>query len=208
VVGQTVEACILGVLCTFGMLVFGFPYAWMIGTFIGVTALIPVAGCYIGAAVGALMIASVSPLKALWFLVFISVLQQLEGNFIYPRVVGYSLGLGGIWVLGAVTVGGAMFGIPGIMVSVPIVSTMHRLIVEDLIETSLSDDELREWEEASGVKPMKPEAGDDGNYPLLEDMMLKNEPIRKKGIFRRRRKHAEEQDGEPVQREAEQDSSQ
>ena len=88
VVGQCTEAVILGLLCMAGMLLLGFPYATMVGTLIGFTALIPVAGAYIGAGVGAFMIFTVSPVKALLFLLFIAVLQQLEGNLIYPRVVG------------------------------------------------------------------------------------------------------------------------
>ena len=88
------------------MLLLGFPYATMVGTLIGFTALIPVAGAYIGAGVGAFMIFTASPVKALLFLLFIAVLQQLEGNLIYPRVVGASIGLPGVWVLAAVTIGG------------------------------------------------------------------------------------------------------
>lgn len=93
IVGQCTEALILGALCTVGMWIFGFPYATMTGAVIAFTALIPVAGGYIGAAVGAFMIMTVSPMKALLFLVYIVVLQQLEGNLIYPRVVGSSMGL-------------------------------------------------------------------------------------------------------------------
>lgn len=132
IVGQCVEAAILGLLCTLGMLIFRFPYAGMIGALIGFTALIPVAGAYIGAAVGALMIMTVSPLKALLFLVFIVVLQQLEGNLIYPKVVGSSLGLPAIWVLAAVTVGGGLMGVAGMMFGVPLAAALYRLLREDL----------------------------------------------------------------------------
>lgn len=106
--GQCIEAVIIGVLCTVGMLILQLPYAAMIGAFIAFTALIPVAGAYIGAGVGAFMILTVSPVKALIFLVFIVILQQLEGNLIYPKVVGSSIGLPAIWVLAAVTVGGGV----------------------------------------------------------------------------------------------------
>lgn len=132
VVGQCTEAVILGCLCIGGMLLFKFPYATMIGTLVGVTALIPVAGAYIGAGVGAFMILSVSPEKAIWFLVFIVVLQQLEGNLIYPRVVGSSIGLPGIFVLAAVTVGGAMFGVLGMLLGVPLVAALYQAIREDV----------------------------------------------------------------------------
>lgn len=133
VVGQCVEAVILGLLCSFGMLVFGFPYAVMVGTLIGFTALIPVAGAYIGAAVGAIMILTISPVKALLFLVFIVVLQQLEGNLIYPKVVGKSVGLPAVWVLAGVTIGGGLFGIVGMLIGVPLVSAFYRLLHEDMI---------------------------------------------------------------------------
>ncbi len=131
-VGQITEAVILGVLCTLGMLIFGFPYATMIGALIAVTALIPVAGAYIGAITGALMILTVSPMKALWFIVFILILQQLEGNIIYPKVVGSSIGLPGLWVLVAVTVGGGCFGVVGMLLGVPLFSAFYRIIREDI----------------------------------------------------------------------------
>lgn len=128
IVGQCIEALILGGLCTLGMLLLQLPYATMIGALTCFTALIPVAGAYIGAAVGAFMILTVSPVKALVFLVFIVVLQQLEGNIIYPRVVGFSMGLPGIWVLAAVTVGGGIMGIPGMLLGVPLAAAAYRLL--------------------------------------------------------------------------------
>ena len=127
IVGQCTEAVILGVLCMLGMLLIRLPYATMIGALIGFTALIPVAGAYIGAIVGAFMILTVSPVKALIFLVFIVILQQLEGNLIYPHVVGNSVGLPSIWVLVAVTVGGNMFGIAGILLFIPLCSVIYTL---------------------------------------------------------------------------------
>lgn len=137
IVGQFTEAIILGVLCSVGMMIFKFPYAGMIGTLIGFTALIPVAGAYIGAGVGAVMILTVSPLKALLFLVFILVLQQLEGNLIYPKVVGNSLGLPALWVLAAVTVGGALAGVLGMLLGVPIAAAAYQLFREDLHKREL-----------------------------------------------------------------------
>ena len=132
IVGQVTEAVIIGVLCALGMWLLRLPYAAMVGTVVGFTALIPVFGCYLGAAVGALMCLSVSPGKAVLFLVFICVLQQLEGNLIYPRVVGTSLGLPGIWVLAAVTVGGGIGGIAGMLFSVPVAATIYQLIGRDV----------------------------------------------------------------------------
>ena len=132
IVGQCVEAVILGPLCTLGMLVLRLPYATMIGALTAFTALIPVAGAYIGGAVGALMVFSVSPVKAIIFIVFLVVLQQAEGNLIYPKVVGSSLGLPAIWVLAAVTVGGGIMGIAGMLLGVPIAAALYRLLKNDL----------------------------------------------------------------------------
>lgn len=129
IVGQCTEAVILGTLCAAGMLIFGFPYAVMTGMVIGVTALIPVAGAYIGGAVSFLLILSTgSPVKALLFVVYLVVLQQLEDNLIYPRVVGSSIGLPGIWVLAVITVGGGVFGISGMLLGVPLAATVYQLI--------------------------------------------------------------------------------
>jgi len=132
IVGQCTEAVILGILCTLGMLLFGFPYAVMIGALVAFTALIPVAGGYIGAGVGAFMILTESPIKAVLFIVYMIILQQLEGNLIYPKVVGSSLGLPGIWVLAAVTIGGGVSGILGMLVGVPVASAVYRIIREDM----------------------------------------------------------------------------
>ena len=132
IVGQCIEAVVLGVLCILGMSILRLPYAMMIGTLIGFTALIPVAGAYIGAAVGAFMILTVSPVQALIFLVFVVILQQLEGNLIYPKVVGSSIGLPGVWVLAAVTVGGGMMGITGMLLGVPTAAAVYQLIKNDM----------------------------------------------------------------------------
>ncbi len=132
IVGQCLEALILGALCTLGMLIFRFPYAVMVGTLVGFTALIPIAGAYIGAFVGAFVIFTVDPLKALLFIVYIVVLQQIEGNLIYPRVVGTSLGLPGIWVLAAVMIGGHVDGVVGMMLGVPLCAALYRLLREDV----------------------------------------------------------------------------
>lgn len=132
IVGQCTEAVILGSLCVIGMLILQLPYATMIGALIGLTALIPVAGAYIGAGVGAVMILTVSPIKAVVFLIFIVILQQLEGNLIYPRVVGSSVGLPGLWVLAAVTVGGGLSGVFGMLIGVPITAALYRILREDV----------------------------------------------------------------------------
>ncbi len=138
IVGQCTEAVILGVLCALGMWILQIPYAAMIGAFIAFTALIPVAGAYIGAGVGAFMILTVSPVKALIFLVFIIILQQIEGNLIYPKVVGSSIGLPGIWVLAAVTVGGGVMGVTGMLIGVPVAAAVYKLLGE-WVNTSRED---------------------------------------------------------------------
>lgn len=130
--GQCLEAVILGLLCFVGMLAFHFPYAPMVSVLVGCTALIPVAGAYIGAIVGAFMIFTVSPLQALLFLVYLVILQQLEGNLIFPRVVGQSIGLPGVWVLAAVTIGGGLLGIAGMLIGVPIAAAAYQLLREDM----------------------------------------------------------------------------
>ena len=134
IVGQCLDAVILGALCIIGMTVFRFPYAMMIGCLVGFTALIPIAGAYIGAAVGAFMIFTVNPLQALLFVVFLVVLQQLEGNLIYPKIVGASIGLPGIYVLAAITVGGGVMGIPGMLLGVPVTAALYRLVKDNLTE--------------------------------------------------------------------------
>lgn len=140
IVGQCIEAVVLGLLCILGMSILRLPYAMMIGTLIGFTALIPVAGAYIGAGGGAFMILTVSPVQALIFLLFIVVLQQLEGNLIYPKVVGSSIGLPGVWVLAAVTIGGGVMGISGMLLGVPTAAALYRLIRNDLNKTAECSD--------------------------------------------------------------------
>lgn len=135
IVGQCTEGVILGILCTIGMLLLRLPYATMIGTLIGFTALIPVVGAFIGGAVGAFLILMESPVQALIFLIFLVILQQLEDNLIYPRVVGTSMGLPGIWILAVVTVSGSVFGILGILFGIPIAATIYRLIYNDMHKT-------------------------------------------------------------------------
>ena len=130
--GQLMEACILGVLCFLGMTVLHLSYAPLIGVIVGVSALIPVAGAYLGAILSALLLLMVSPIQALTFLIFLVILQQVEGTLIYPRVVGTSVGLPGIWVLAAVTVGGGLFGFLGMLVGVPTASVLYTLLRRDV----------------------------------------------------------------------------
>ncbi len=130
--GQCLEAVILGTMFTVAMSVFRMPYAVLIGVLIAFTALIPYVGAFIGCVVGAFLILMVSPLQAVGFLILFLVLQQIEGNLIYPKVVGNSVGLPAIWVLVAVSVGGSMFGIPGMLLFIPLLSTCYSLLRENV----------------------------------------------------------------------------
>ena len=132
VTGQVTEAIILGCLTFLGMLLLRLDYAPLISVLIGVSALVPIVGAYVGAATSALLLLMVSPMKALIFLVFLVCLQQFEGTVIYPRVVGPSLGLPGIGVLAAVTVGGGLFDFLGMLLSVPIASILYTLLKRDV----------------------------------------------------------------------------
>ena len=125
VTGQTIEAVILGTLVFLGMLILRLPYALVIAVLVGVTALIPILGSWIGAIVGALLILPVSFMQAIWFVVFLIVLQQIEGNLIYPHVVGKSVGLPGIWVFFAVIVGSGLGGIAGMLLGVPVCAVIY-----------------------------------------------------------------------------------
>ena len=125
ITGQLTEAVIIGVLCFIGMSIFRMPYAPAISVLVGFTALIPVFGAFIGTAIVAFLILLVKPIQAVWFVVFIIVLQQFEGNLIYPKVVGKSVGLPGIWVLVAVTIGGNAMGVVGMLISVPLCSVLY-----------------------------------------------------------------------------------
>lgn len=123
--GQVIEAFILGFLCFIGMSIFKMPYALLISTIVGVTALIPIFGALIGTVPGMFIIFMVDPMQALYFLILIVVIQQLEGNLIYPMVVGNSIGLSAIWVLFAITVGGSTFGIIGILIGIPLFGVIY-----------------------------------------------------------------------------------
>lgn len=133
VAGQCKEAVILGSLCFVGMMVLGLDYAALISAVIAVTALIPMLGAYIGGAVGVILLLFISPAKAFIFLIFLIVLQQIEGNLIYPRVVGRKIGLPGIWVLLGITVGGGLFGMWGMLLAVPVTTVFYQLLKKDVL---------------------------------------------------------------------------
>lgn len=128
--GQCVEAIILGSLFVVSMSLLRLPYALLVGIVIAFTALIPIFGAFIGCVVGAFLIFMVDPVKALVFVILFLVLQQIEGNFIYPHVVGNSVGLPSIWVLAAVSIGGNLMGVVGMLIFIPIVSVVYALFRE------------------------------------------------------------------------------
>lgn len=130
VTGQCIEAVILGTMFFVAMTIFRFPYAMLVGVLIAFTALIPIFGAFIGCAISFLLILLVSPVKALLFLILFLVLQQIEGNLIYPHVVGGSVGLPSVWVLVAVTVGGSLMGVAGMLIFIPLVSVIYALFRE------------------------------------------------------------------------------
>ncbi len=139
---QFAEAVILGVMCFVGMLIFRFPYAVVISVLVAATALIPVVGAWIGVIAGTFLILIESPMQAFWFIIFFLVLQQIEGNFIYPKVVGKSIGLPGILVLAAVTVGGNAYGVVGMLVGVPVFSIVY-VLSKEFVEKKLKEKKLK-----------------------------------------------------------------
>ena len=130
IIGQSFNGLILGVLTWLGMRIFRMPYALMVAVLSGTTSLIPIIGGYIGAALGTFLVFTANPSQALWFLLFIVALQNLQGNILYPRLVGNSVGIPSLWVLAAVCVGGGLYGVGGMLVSVPITATIYALVHE------------------------------------------------------------------------------
>ena len=132
IIGRCISSLIVGTLCTAGMLILQLPYAMTIGTVVGVTNIVPVVGPFAGGIIGTLLIFSTSTIDALIFAVFVLVLQQLDANVIFPRVVGSSTGLPGLWVLTAVAVGGGLGGVPFVLLSVPVAASIYQLVGDDL----------------------------------------------------------------------------
>lgn len=156
--GQCTEAVILGTMFFIALTLLKLPYALLIGVLIAFTALIPIFGAFIGCAVGVFLTLVVSPIQALWFLVVFFVLQQLEGNLIYPHVVGNSVGLPSIWVLAAVSLGGSLMGIVGMLVFIPLCSVCYALLKEDVNRNIIKKKKLAE----AALEPV-PEENDEGN---------------------------------------------
>jgi len=164
--GQCLEAVILGLMFAVCMSIFGMPYMPLVSVLIAVTALVPIVGAFVGCIVGALFILVDSPILAVWFVVMFLVLQQIEGNLIYPKVVGNSIGLPGMWVLMAVTIGGEVMGIAGMLLMIPLASVLYALLRE------FTDFQLKR----RGVDPEK----------------LQDQPPELKSKFREKRQKAKE----------------
>lgn len=139
--GQFIEAIIIGVLCFIGMIILRMPYSLLISVLIAVTALIPIFGAFIGTIPSAFIILIIDPMKAIWFVIFIIVLQQVEGNLIYPKVVGGSIGLPPIWVMLAMIIGGNAFGFIGILLGIPIFSVVYK-VFKEIVDKRLKKLEL------------------------------------------------------------------
>lgn len=154
--GQCLEAVILGTMFVVAMTVFRLPYALLVGVLIALTALIPIVGAFIGCGVGALLIAVTDPWKALMFIVLFLILQQIEGNLIYPHVVGSSVGLPSIWVLAAVTLGGKLMGVAGMLFFIPLCSVLYALF-RDFVKRRLAEKKVpaRKWRDDPPVQRRK-----------------------------------------------------
>lgn len=152
--GQCLEAVILGVMFVVAMSIFRLPYALMVGVLIAFTALIPVFGAFIGCALSALMILMVNPMQALIFIILFLVLQQIEGNLIYPHVVGNSVGLPSLWVLVAVTVGGSLMGVVGMLLFIPLASVGYALLRDWVNHRNAL---RKEWTLSEEHQPVPPE---------------------------------------------------
>lgn len=142
ITGQSLDALLIGLIFFVSMLIFRFPYALMVSVIIGVFALIPIVGAFIGLLIGAFLIFVQDPQKALYFILLFIIIQQLEGDLIYPKVVGEASGLSSVWVLAAVALGGSLFGIIGIILFVPLFSIIQKLLKE-YIENNLDEEVLK-----------------------------------------------------------------
>ena len=160
ITGQCLEAVILGTMFVIAMSIFRMPYAFMVGVLIAFTALIPIVGAFIGCVVGAFLILIENPVMAFWFVIMFLILQQLEGNLIYPKVVGNSVGLPSIWVLMAVSLGGSLFGVPGMLFFIPLLATVYTLLRENV-----------------NVRNARKEAGTVGEEEKPDDAEINDEEI-------------------------------
>jgi len=134
IIGKCIDAIVVGLMCTGGMLLLRIPYAVMIGAIVGVTALVPIVGGYIGLIIGAFLILMVSPVQSLKFIIYLLIMQTFEGNVIYPKIIGDTVGLPPMWILLSVTLGGTLLGVPGMLIGVPFFSTIYTIVGENVNE--------------------------------------------------------------------------
>ena len=152
IVGQTLNGLILGILTWLGMRIFGMPYPLMVAVLSGTTSLVPIIGGYIGAALGTFLVFTADSSLAIWFLIFIVTLQNIQGNLLYPRMVGNSVGLPSLWVLAAVSIGGGLGGVGGMMVSVPITATIYCL-THEWVQKKRAEEQTAEKTDAANASP-------------------------------------------------------
>lgn len=143
IVGQTLSGLVLGIATWLGMRIFHMPYALMVAVLCGTVSLVPIIGGYVGAALGTFLVFTAAPGMALWFLLFIVTLQTVQGNTLYPRLMGSSVGIPSLWVLVAITLGGGLGGISGMLVAVPITATLYALVQEWVRKTNKKEEALR-----------------------------------------------------------------
>lgn len=167
--GQCLEACILGLMFALAMAIFRMPYIALVSVLIAFMALIPIIGAFIGCFVGAFLILMQNPIQALWFIVMFLVIQQIEGNLIYPRVVGNSVGLPAIWVLAVVTLGGNLFGVVGMLVMIPLSSVFYALFREYVVKRLHGKGEAIQRKFFVNIKPKPKPEGNSEAAPPDED---------------------------------------
>lgn len=171
IAGQCIEAVILGLLIMIPMLLLGFDYALLVGVLVGFTSLIPVVGAFIGCGVGAFLFLLQDPITALWFLILFLIVQQIEGNLIYPYVVGNSVGLPSLWILAAITIGGSLMGVAGMLFFIPLFSTGYILLRDGVNERNA----LKAWARNAwrtnylpkSVQDAEQKKGQNGPFALL-----------------------------------------
>lgn len=157
--GQCLEAVILGAMFAVAMLIFRMPYVPLVSVLVAVTALVPIVGAFVGCALGAFFILVDDPIKAVWFVVMFLIIQQIEGNVVYPKVVGSSVGLPGMWVLVAVAIGGKLMGIAGMFIMIPVISVLYTLLREitnkRLQKRGIDGDKLRDHPPQLRLRPKR-----------------------------------------------------
>lgn len=154
ITGEIIEACILSTMCTVGMLILRLPYATMIGVLVGVINMIPMVGAFVGGGIGAFIIFTISPMKCLIFLVFLCVIQQIESNIFFPRVIGNKVGLPGIYVMMTIVVGGSLFGVFGMVLGVPLMASVYKIFNNYLAEVRLQKQAQKEQENLQEAKEL------------------------------------------------------